>query len=226
MKIEDNTQPVAKLTRSLLIAVEGADGVGKQTTTEELANKLRTVGYPVIVVSCPDYDSTTGDTLRRYLRGELSDGRVSPYLIAPLYELNRLEIQKSIQSYLNGRYLILCDRWTLSNAAYQGATIAEEADRRAFYQYLFLLQDELGLRQPDITLYLDVDPSEVTYNREKDMHESDFMFQVAVQRCYAELLLDVNTHTLRRPAHVDKATSIDTIAEQAAFLVMQDIDLL
>ena len=117
-----------------LIAFEGLDASGKSTQIRLLLKALRErkirhecIGFPR--TREPGY----GEAIAMFLRGELgSVDEVNPYLIAGLYAGDRATARPHLEERLKAGYLVIADRYTYSNLAFQGAKIADPAAKRRF----------------------------------------------------------------------------------------------
>lgn len=142
-----------KLHRGCFITFEGLDGSGKSTHLERLAEVLRAHGSEVLTTREPG-----GTAIGEGIRGILLDSRTQG--LAPLAELALMfasraqQISEVIQPALNRGAWVLCDRYTDSSEAYQGA------GRSLGVKTVFTLHRVLCLGlQPDLTLLLDNDVS-------------------------------------------------------------------
>jgi dTMP kinase len=133
------------------ITFEGLDGCGKSTHLERLAGVLRGEGLEVLTTREPG-----GTAIGEQVRGILLDSRT--HGLAPLAELALMfasraqQISEVILPAMNRGVWVLCDRYTDSSEAYQGA------GRQLGVDTVFTLHRVicLGL-QPDLTLLLDND---------------------------------------------------------------------
>jgi dTMP kinase len=133
------------------ITFEGLDGCGKSTHLERLAGVLRGQGLEVLTTREPG-----GTAIGEQVRGILLDSRT--HGLAPLAELALMfasraqQISEVILPAMNRGAWVLCDRYTDSSEAYQGA------GRQLGVDTVFTLHRVicLGL-QPDLTLLLDND---------------------------------------------------------------------
>jgi dTMP kinase len=131
------------------ITFEGLDGCGKSTHLEMLATVLREQGLDVLTTREPG-----GTAVGERIRGLLLDSRT--HGLAPLTELALMfasraqHIAEVILPALNRGTWVLCDRYTDSSEAYQGA------GRQLGVEAVLTLHRVicLGL-QPDLTLLLD-----------------------------------------------------------------------
>ncbi len=137
--------------RGRFITFEGLDGCGKSTHQQKLADVLREQGLEVLTTREPG-----GTEIGERVRGILVDSRTRG--LAPLAELALMfasraqQISELILPAMNRGTWVLCDRFTDSSEAYQGA------GRQLGVEAVLTLHRVLcqGL-QPDLTLLLDND---------------------------------------------------------------------
>ena len=170
---------------SKLIVLEGTDGVGKSTQFSLLMERLRKDEIPCRTVVFPQYQEPSSALIRMYLGGEFGTkpSDVNAYAASMFYAVDRYaSYQKDWgQDYTDGM-LIVCDRYTTSNAVHQASKEAPEK-RADFFRWLYETEfDLLGLPKPDLVIYLDA-PIELTEammrkreaqtNTNADIHEKD-----------------------------------------------------
>ena len=133
------------------ITFEGLDGCGKSTHLERLAAALRAQGIEVLTTREPG-----GSPIGERIRGLLLDSRTSG--LAPLAELALMfasraqHIAEVILPAIQRGAWVLCDRYTDSSEAYQGAGRQLGADTVLTLHRLLCLD-----LQPDLTILLDND---------------------------------------------------------------------
>lgn len=191
-----------QLTRKgKLIVIDGGDGSGKTTQVKLLVDQLKERGIKAKHLSFPRYYSSFhGQFVGRYLRGEFGDiGRVSPYMAALAYALDRASAREEIESYLASGGYVICDRYVTSSMAHLSANLPEE-ERKAFIEWV----DELEYRQhkmprPDLVIYLYV-PWEVgqklteqaagerRYSKKADIHEKSKTHRQEAEKMYLSLV--------------------------------------
>jgi len=112
-------QETAKdLKKGLLIVFEGIDGTGKSTQMDLLGQHLVNKGYPVISTREP----TTGQYGMKIRQLYLKRDSISKEEELELFLNDRREhVRELIQPALTDHKIVLCDRYFLSTAAYQGA---------------------------------------------------------------------------------------------------------
>jgi len=170
-----------------LIVIDGVDASGKATQTALLRGRLEGLGREVVPLSFPDYASPASQPVRMYLAGEFGYAAfdVNPYAASVMYAVDRYASYKKTwgADYAAGR-LLLCDRYTTSNAIHQGSKL-KGSEREEFFRWLYELEfDRMGLPRPDGVIFLDVPPdvslrlmqgrpNKATGGDGKDIHEAD-----------------------------------------------------
>lgn len=133
------------------ITFEGLDGCGKSTHLERLARSLREQEIEVLTTREPG-----GTEIGERVRAILLDSRTQG--LAPLAELSLMfasraqQISEMILPAMNRGAWVLCDRFTDSSEAYQGAGRQLGVDAVLTLHRVICL----GL-QPDLTILLDND---------------------------------------------------------------------
>ena len=179
--------------KGCLIVLEGTDGCGKATQTKRLLERMQTEKYPVHAVSFPRYDNPSAALVQMYLQGQFGTDPhdVNPYAASVFYAVDRYAAwkQEMQRSYEQG-HIILCDRYTTSNAVFQCEKLS--ADKKpAFLEWLTDLEyDKMGIPAPDLVIWLDM-PVQATLAHTKtrpaktdnkiDIHEKDADY---LERCY------------------------------------------
>ncbi|MGP9822545.1 dTMP kinase [Salinarimonas sp. NSM] len=132
------------------ITFEGGEGTGKSTQVGRLAARLRTAGYEVVATREPGGSPHAEDLRRAILAGEAK--ALGPFAEALLFARARQDhVAATIRPALARGAIVLCDRFSDSTRAYQGAAGAVAAP----------LIDALerwavGGTRPDLTLVLDL----------------------------------------------------------------------
>src|SRR5580698_4726183 len=112
------------MPRGFFITFEGLDGSGKTTQLRRLAESLATQGRTVVSLRNPG-STALGDRIRAILLDSKSEASLG--CIAPLAELALMfadraqSIAEVIEPALAAGSIVLCDRYTDSSEAYQGA---------------------------------------------------------------------------------------------------------
>lgn len=144
--------------KGLFLVLEGADGTGKSSQLELLAEFFRHAGRTVHTVHFPRLDARPyGELIAGFLRGDF--GRldaVHPQLAALLYALDRADGAADLRARLAAGEVVLADRYILSNRAYQCAKVADPEAREALADWIERYEyGHNAIPRPDLTLYLD-----------------------------------------------------------------------
>jgi dTMP kinase len=132
----------------MLVTLEGLDGSGKTTVREALEGS-----YPDAVFTRePTDDSWYGEAVQR----SLADDDADPVAELFLYTADHADhLSRVVRPALADGKLVISDRYTDSRYAYQGATL--EGEVRRPLEYVRGIHVPFT-REPDLTIYLDVDP--------------------------------------------------------------------
>ena len=140
------------MSRGLFIAFEGGEGSGKSTQAERLQQRLAEARQRVALIHEPG-TTTLGNYLRNYLKGRLPLAPSSELL---LFAAARAQlVAEIIDPSLNQGINIVADRFIGSTIVYQGngrGMPRETID--------YLNEFVTGGLTPDITILLDVEPTE------------------------------------------------------------------
>jgi len=129
------------------VTFEGIDGSGKTTVSRLVAKSLQAQGHRVYLTSEPTR-TWLGEAVRHAF-----DGEVGAVAESFLFLADRAAHLKEIQSHLEKRELVLCDRYADSTYAYQGARLEGLVDDPI--RFLQRASESWMLR-PDLTILLRV----------------------------------------------------------------------
>jgi dTMP kinase len=140
------------MARGYFITFEGLDGSGKTTQLRRLAAWLESEGHKVVTLRQPG-GTALGDRVRSILldsRSEATLGAIAPLAEMALMFADRAQaIHEIILPALASGSIVLCDRYTDSSEAYQGA--GRELGSERILAMHRAVCDNL---QPDLTLLL------------------------------------------------------------------------
>lgn len=170
----------------LFIVLEGADGSGKTTQFNLLAERLKAMGFEIEVFDFPRYDHPSSHFVRQYLNGAYGPASsVSPYTASLFYALDRYEAAPAIRSALKENKIVLSNRFVGSNMAHQGSKFKNPVEQRGFFIWEDGLEfNLLNIPRPTINIYLRV-PAETSFkligekaarsytSKTHDEHEAD-----------------------------------------------------
>jgi len=187
-----------------LFVIEGVDGAGKSTQIKKLKNFFSERGFSCEYLHFPRTDAPYfGDLIARFLRGEFGSlNEVDPYIVAMLYAGDRKDASEMIGNWLRSGKVVLLDRYTYSNIAYQCAKMPDQLSQDKLMNWILSLEfNHFGIPQPDLNIFLDV-PFSFTENnlmnartgndREylkgtRDIHEESMTFQKNVRDIYLKV---------------------------------------
>jgi dTMP kinase len=139
--------------RGYFFSFEGGEGAGKSTQIAALAEWLRGEGYPILLTREPG-GSAHGKRIRTMILEHHPDEVLSPRAELFLYLADRAHhVETIIRPALEQGKTVLCDRYTDSTLAYQGYGRGLDLN-----ELRALNQAATGGLQPDLTLWLDLDP--------------------------------------------------------------------
>ncbi|WP_369799026.1 dTMP kinase [Caenimonas sp. SL110] len=139
---------------ALFISFEGIDGAGKSSHIETLAAQFRAAGRSVTMTREPG-----GTPLAEKLRAMALNDAMDPLTEALLmFAARRDHLVQVIEPALARGDVVLCDRFTDATFAYQGG--GRGFDWNVLSQLeQWVQQTAVGIRQPDMTLLFELDPS-------------------------------------------------------------------
>jgi len=141
------------------IVIEGLDGSGKSTVTKLLAQRFADLDLPCHRTFEPTKNQV-GTLIRSILSGESAP--VSNDTMALLFVADRQEhVYNEILPVLMAGNYVVCDRYSLSNMAYQGLD-DEYLERVVHYNH-----HAISYVRPDITFFINVTPAECIKRIEK-----------------------------------------------------------
>ncbi|MBS1798782.1 MAG: dTMP kinase [Acidobacteria bacterium] len=140
------------MSHGYFITFEGPDGSGKTTQLRRLTAWLESQGHKVVTLRQPG-GTALGDRIRAILLDSRSEATIGP--IAPLAEMALMfadraqAIHEIILPALEAGAVVLCDRYTDSSEAYQGAGRQLGSER-----ILAMHRAVCDNLQPDLTILL------------------------------------------------------------------------
>ena len=187
-----------------LVVIEGVDGAGKSTQIKLLKEYFTRNGFDCAYLHFPRTEAPYfGELISRFLRGEFGSlNEVDPYIVAMLYAGDRKDATPIIQNWLREGKIVLLDRYTYSNIAYQCAKLNSEEEQNKLFDWILSLEfNHFAIPLPDLNIFLDV-PSNFTesklkgvrignergyLNGKRDIHEESLDFQKKVREVYLKV---------------------------------------
>lgn len=136
------------------ISFEGIDGAGKSSHIEPLAERWRRRGVEVLRTREPG-GTPLAETLRELILHQPMDELTEALLI---FAARRDHLERVIGPALARGAVVLSDRFTDASFAYQGAGRGFDAAVLGTLES-WVQSVPGGLRQPDLTLWFDLDPA-------------------------------------------------------------------
>ena len=138
----------------LFISFEGIDGAGKSTHIESLAQAFAQQGRHVTLTREPG-GTPLAEKLREMVLHDAMDSLTESLLV---FAARRDHLQQVIEPALARGDVVLCDRFTDATFAYQGG--GRGFDLTVLRQLEAWVQTSAqGLRQPDVTVWFELDPA-------------------------------------------------------------------
>ncbi len=205
------------MNRGLFITFEGADGCGKSTQLNLLAEYLTKKGFEVVVTREPGAKGL-GEKIREILLNY--DGPVSDRCESFLFLADRAQhIDMIVNPAVKAGKIVLCDRHTDSTVAYQGYGRQLPLDR-----IKMLNEIAVNGRHPDLTFVFDIDV-ETSMKRvgdDKDRMESAGKeFHNRVRYGY----LEIAKQEPKRVKVLDATKTIDEISKLVIDLFEQNFGI-
>jgi len=192
------------------IVIEGLEGAGKSTAMQTVVDTLKSLGVNDIVFTREPGGTPLAEKLRHLIKHETEEPVTDKAELLMLYAARVQLVENVIKPALAEGKWVLGDRHDMSSQAYQGG--GRQIDRKILDN---LKRTVLGDFEPDLTIYLDIDPA-VGLERVRGRGELDRIEQQSLDFFY-------RTHQryLELTQNNDKAVIID--AEQPLEKVTADI---
>lgn len=203
------------MERGLFITFEGADGCGKTTQMNLLAEYLKKYNYEVVLTREPG-GKGLGERVREILLNY--DGEVSDRCESFLFLADRAQnIDTIVNPAVETGKIVLCDRHTDSTVAYQGYGRGLDLERINQLNNI-----ATNGKKPDLTFVFDIDTktSMQRVGKNKDRMESaGFEFHNRVRNGY----LKIAAQEPQRIKVIDATQTIEEIHEEVLFQVAKKI---
>lgn len=202
------------MIEGLFIVLEGVDGAGTTTHTGLLARALRKKGLPVHTTREPS-DGPVGVLIRQILTGRvvvpgITGNRPSSWsTMALLFAADRLDhLEATIHPNLMDGVTVISDRYDYSSVAYQSITGGGDAETVRWIREI-----NRHARRPDLTIVLDVDPSEAARRRQERSVGREIYDDIELQRQLAEFYRRIDEHFPgENIVHIDSSRPVDEVA--------------
>lgn len=196
----------------MFISFEGGEGAGKSTLIQKIFEELKRRNQPVLLTRAPG-GTMTGDLIRHLLLHH-DEKDISSRCELFLFLADRAQhVKEIILPALQSQTTVLCDRFNDSTVAYQGGARGLNLDW--VRKLCHFATDNL---EPDLTLYLDIDPREglKRVQRSKDRIEKENIeFHQKIRAGY----LEIAKKEPKRFHVLDASKSPDIVFSQALALL-------
>jgi dTMP kinase len=206
------------MTRGLFISFEGIDGAGKSTHIALVAQLFREAGRAVVLTREPG-GTPLSEKLRELVLHEPMDALTEALL---MFAARREHLVQVIEPALARGDVVLCDRFTDATFAYQGGGRGFDWQVLAQLERMVQGLPDDALRQPELTIWFDLDPQiaaqRLASARVPDKFESQPAdFFAAVRAGYAKRQAQMP----ERFARIDAAQSIDAVGADVGRVVSE-----
>jgi dTMP kinase len=206
------------MSSGTFISFEGIDGAGKSTHIARVAELFRQAGRAVVLTREPG-GTPLSEKLRELVLHEFMDSLTEALL---MFAARREHLVQVIEPALARGDVVLCDRFTDATFAYQGGGRGFDWQVLAQLERMVQTLPDGALRQPELTVWFDLDPQiaaqRLASARVPDKFESQPAdFFAAVRAGYAKR----QTEMPERFARIDAAQSIDAVGADVGRVVSE-----
>ena len=204
------------MTRGLFISFEGIDGAGKSTHIARVAELFRQAGRAVVLTREPG-GTPVSEKLRELVLHEPMDPLTEALL---MFAARREHLVQVIEPALARGEVVLCDRFTDATFAYQGGGRGFDWQVLGELERMVQGLPDGTLRQPDLTVWFDLDPliaaERLASARVPDKFESQPAdFFAAVRAGYARRQVDMPS----RFARIDASQTMEAVGADVSRIV-------
>jgi len=206
------------------ITFEGGEGAGKTTLIQRIYEALSFRGYDLLKTRAPG-GTAIGESIREILLHK-QEFKLHPRCELLLFLADRAQhVEEVILPALENKKVVLCDRYNDSTEAYQGGARGLPGE-----QIRELCNFACNKLQPDLTLYLDIDPT-LGFARQKKMGNSADRIESETLAFHTKIRAAFHKIAEREPNRfrlVDASRPIDEVLKEAlAFILplLKDIPL-
>ena len=178
------------MEKGKIIVIDGMDGTGKNTQSKLLFDKLKEKNDKVLLFSFPNYDNDSSYFVNKFLKEGYCRDINDPIIHSSFFAIDRaITFAKELKEKYEQGYIIILDRYIMSNILYHIHKYEDEKDKLEFCGKEYILENkifDLPLATVNFVLYSDPSVNETLINKrcedqhiEKDLNENkDFQFIV------------------------------------------------
>nr|WP_255732205.1 dTMP kinase [Ruegeria sp. Ofav3-42] len=200
----------------MFLTFEGIDGSGKSSQARMLAERLRSLGYDVVLTREPGGSAGAEEIRSLVLEGD-PDRWSAETEILLFTAARRDHLERTILPALAEGKVVICDRFADSTRMYQGLS---RGDLRGLVDQLHSLM--IG-REPDLTVLIDMDP-ETGLSRAKGRQGTEERFEdfgLDLQQQMRAGFLALADEFSDRFRVVDGNRDMDSVAQDVTDIVLQ-----
>ncbi len=212
------------MTRSkpgCFITLEGGEGAGKSTHVRRLAAALERHGIAVVATREPGGSSGAEEIRRLLVQGDTHRWEpISETLL--LFAARADHVARTIRPALSQGTWVICDRFTDSTYAYQGA--GRGLPRETIRRIEAVAVPDVA---PDLTLILDL-PAEIGLQRAARRHHDETRFEgfdIAFHERLRDAFREIARHHPERCAIIDATQPEADVADAIWRIVEQRFDI-
>lgn len=142
------------MNKGKFIVLEGLEGAGKTTAHQAILEQLKKSGIENVVQTREPGGTPLAEKLRHLIKHETEEAVSDKAELLMLYAARIQLVENVIKPALAEGKWVLGDRHDMSSQAYQGG--GRQIDRKLLET---LKETVLGKFEPDLTIYLDIDPA-------------------------------------------------------------------
>lgn len=191
------------------ITLEGGEGTGKSTQAKRLAQSLESLGKPVLVTREPGGSPGAEEIRKLIVEGEPGRWDALTEMLL-LFAARADHVARTIRPALRSGTFVICDRFTDSTYAYQGA--GRDTPRETIRRIESVVLEDF---KPDLTLVLDL-PVEIGLKRAEARGAAETRFEKFAPDFHERLrqaFLDIARRAPDRCVVIDASGNEDEVAE-------------
>lgn len=199
----------------MLISFEGPDTSGKSTQLRLIAKLLEELGYKVMLIHFPNYESKIGSYIRQLITTKAIK-EIDKVALQYLYIADQINQMNLIEQYINNKYIVLLDRYDLSTIVYSIANIdylfINELESKRHSLASRIYDSQIMLRKPDLTFIFDITVDTI-YKRKNVLDEFEKNTDLMKNICYIYSHIEDYISHDRKIIHLDAEKTIEAISE-------------
>lgn len=213
--------------KGLLVSIDGIDSSGKETQVSQLVNQLRYQGFKVHTFTTPDYNTKSGQELKKRLQNKKGNWEKTPWQKKLGYFAdNRVEHKEEVTNALSKGEIVIYDRYVPSSLAFMAIEAKKEDPEitRDIVHQRVKKQEYIKNQMPqeDASIFLDLAPkiavALLEKRKEKLKVEDEYTDHIKIQQRlyneYDQLYSDEPEHYIRiKCTDGEKLLGIIDIAE-------------